>query len=156
MFIIVSDNMQILMRMEMATCDGLSKGDCVRILDRCPWKSAQMNDLNPGKIPLNIIPLFLLILISITIFFFVDTDLTQKCPLTLLVSKFPTKLRISRMKETPYITEIFVHPADLNVENMTPEDSSRYDKEENRIGLSRTFPCMADWLMKVDHGTIKT
>ena len=177
LFVIVSDNMQILMKMVMATSDGLSKGDCVRILDRCPWKSAQMNDFNPGKIisqtkyalkspvtpttypkipTIHITPQLLLILLPLIFIFFTDTDLSQKCPLTLLVSKFPMKLRISRIKETLYITEIFVHPADLNIQNMTPEDSSRYDKEENRIGLSRTFPCFVDWLMKVDHGTIKT
>ena len=132
MFVIVSDCLQIMTRLEMATSDGLAKGDVIRILERCPWKAVDMNDLEP------------------------NTDLKPRCPITLIISRFPAKLRISYLKRTTHITEVFIHPIDLNIKPMTPEDGSRYDQRENRIGLSRTYRCMLQWLAEVDLGTIRS
>ena len=36
LFVIVSDCMQVLMKLMMATSDGLSKREALMILDRCP------------------------------------------------------------------------------------------------------------------------
>ena len=132
MFVIVSNCIQIMTRLEMATSDGLSKGDAIRILERCPWKAVDMDDLKP------------------------DVDLIPRCPITLIVSHFPTKLRISYLTNNEYLTEIFIHPEVLNIRELTPDDGSRYDLKENRIGLSRTFECMIGWLAEVDLGTIRS
>ena len=37
------------MKLMMATSDGLSKKDALMILDRCPWKSADLDDLTEGN-----------------------------------------------------------------------------------------------------------
>ena len=65
-----------------------------------------------------------------------DTDATTRCPLMLLISKFPGKLRLSCMKENKFITELFIHPKDVNIKALTPTDSFRVDNELNRVGLS--------------------